>query len=136
MENRKDFYKDEFNSARAEEALQELCSKCTLSEVLWIIRNITYDQTAYYSEDEKGIIYNGSYDEGQIHDATNLQREISKFCDLFGQVVINHRNFGDDTYLENNMSLTLMSKVRAYESEIEKLKERISELEDVQYGSE
>ena len=39
---------------RAEEERDYLIEKCSLAEILWITRNVTYDMVAYWSADNKG----------------------------------------------------------------------------------
>ena len=123
-DNRKDFYADDFNSERANEAWTQLITKCTLKEILWIMRNIAYDQISYYSAENKGRIYNGSYDEKHIEQAGYLQKDLSTMCDLFGQVIINHRNF-DEGYLEERAPSYMMAKMIAMKNKIEELEKRI-----------
>lgn len=97
MKNREDFYSNEFNSERAEEALRELCKKCTFTEISWIMRNITYDQVAYYSEDLHSKIYDDKdYSEKLKEDLNAMQRAISARLDLFEQMLIRKNSFNSD----------------------------------------
>jgi hypothetical protein len=133
--NRKNFYKDEFSLERAESSLNDLISKCTLDEILWIVRNVTYDQIAYYSDESKGIVYDGSYTEENIEQATMLQKAISTYCDLFGQS-INKRVF-DQGYLNTYDLLQSKIKIDSLELECAKLREEVSDLkEELDYEKE
>lgn len=128
MEKRKKFYSDEIDIDRAEKFLKKLVSNCTLSEVLWIVRNITYDQVSYYDKDLKGVIYNGNYNDNQIEQATSFQRKLSTMCDLFRQVVVDKREF-DNNYLDKlDSSVLYLSTIDKLVAKNDELKEEIASL--------
>lgn len=127
-EARDNFFADEINTNRANDNLETLATNCTLKEILWILRNITYDQISYYDEDNKGKIYDGSYDQKHIEQANALQREISTMCDLFGQVIVGHRNF-EEGYLEERVPSYMMSKMVSMKNEIERLERKLEDYE-------
>ena len=96
MENRVNFYANEMNYERMESKLEDVCKNLTLAEILKMIREISYDMVAYYDENNKGIIYNDeSYSKQNQWEACQLQRLLSSACDMFGQSIIEHREFGD-----------------------------------------
>ena len=102
MEKRTKFVSKELDMERVEEQLQHLVSHCSLNECLKIIREIANDMVCYYSENNKGIIYDGTYTQEQIEQATFLQRKLRDVCDLFAQVVIDKREFNDE-YLRKRL---------------------------------
>ena len=118
---------------RAEDALEKIVSRCTLSELLWIVRNVSYDQVSYYSIDHKGIVYNGSYSNKQIEQANDIQRYLSTYCDLFGQIIVNHNTFNDgyiDKYIHSSMIISNQENlINELETKIKELKAEIEELE-------
>lgn len=124
MENkRKDFYSsEEFNLKRANENLITLIENCTFEEIMWIVRNITYDQISYYAPDSKGRIFNGKYSELQIEQATRFQRNISTFIDLFGQVLIDGRVFEEEYIKKYDLAehyINKIDKMSVYMDELE-----------------
>ena len=122
MERRKDFYANELNMERMNEVLNFVISNLTLKEILKMIREISYDMVCYYDEDAKGIIYcDNKYSELNQEQACRLQRLLSSACDLFGQSIINHREF-DEGYLNHWLNGGAM------ELEIARLKDKIEEL--------
>lgn len=138
MENRKDFYADEMIYERMDAKLNDVAKTLTLKEILKMIREISYDMICYYSEDNKGIIYQSDkYSELNREQACRLQRLLSTACDLFGQSIINHREF-EEGYLNKYLNGGSMeNQIEDLKNEIESLKEerrelnqRIGELED------
>lgn len=79
-------------------------------EIFWLIRNISYDLVSYYDEEHKGQIYNGSYDQLQIEQATRLQQRLRTIADVMNQV-FNHRNFDND-YFEDLLTDGYDSKLK------------------------
>lgn len=130
-QKREDFFKDEINLERAVETLKQLVNVCTLKEILWIIRNITYDMISYWDEENKGIIYKDKeYSTLHREQATHLQRDLSSCCDLFSQSIINKREFPEE-YLDNHYDFYRMSaKIEALKEKIKKLEEKIEVLKN------
>lgn len=128
MESRKNFFADEFVYKRMESKLEDVVSTLTLEEVLRMIREISYDMVCYYNDAHKGIIYsdkNGKYSKINIEQACRLQRLLSTACDLFGQSVINHREF-EEGYLEKwTDGGYLQNKVAELENKIKKLEDEL-----------
>lgn len=134
IEPRKDFFADEMIYERMESKLTEVISDLTLKECLKMIREISYDMVCYYDDDNKAKIYkDDNYSSLNREQACQLQRLLCTACDLFGQSIINHREF-DEGYLNkyiNGGALEL--KIDRLEKEIEDLKYHIEYLEN---GSE
>lgn len=79
-------------------------------EIFWLIRNISYELVSYYDADHKGQIYDGSYDQIQIEQATRLQQRLRTIADIMNQV-FNHRNFDND-YFEDLLTDGYDSKLK------------------------
>ena len=130
LEPRKSFYEDELNMDRVNIAIEYIASNLTLKEALKLIREISYDMVSYWDKENCARIYKDkSYSKLNQEQACRLQRLLSSACDLFGQSIINKREF-DEGYLrkwcdggflelENNR---LKAKVEQLEYEISYLK--------------
>lgn len=125
MENRKKFYDNELNTDRAEEALHELCTKCTFEEVIWIMRNILYDQVCYYNDTDKGVVYNGQYTELNKEQANRFQQQLSTLLDLFGQSIANKREFNNDYLKSYEFAGPYLRVIEDLKEQIDKLKEEL-----------
>ena len=122
IQPRKDFYAKELNLDRMNKVLEYVISTLTLQEVLKMVREISYDMVCYYDEYNKGVIYSDNkYSELNQEQACRLQRLLVASCDLFGQSIINHREF-DEGYLNHWLNGGVM------ELEITRLKDKIEEL--------
>lgn len=122
MEPRKDFFADELNLERMNNMLNNVISNLTLKEILKMVREISYDMVCYYDKHNKGIIYcDNKYSKLNQEQACRLQRLLVASCDLFGQSIINHREF-DEGYLNHWLNGGAM------ELEIIDLKKKIEEL--------
>ena len=130
LEPRKSFYEDELNMDRVNIAIEYIASNLTLKEVLKLIREISYDMVSYWDKENCARIYKDkSYSKLNQEQACRLQRLLSSACDLFGQSIINKREFdegylrkwcdGGSLELENNR---LKEKVEQLEYEISYLK--------------
>ena len=94
IQPRKDFYSKELNLDRMNKVLEYVISTLTLQEVLKMIREISYDMVCYYDEDLCSRIYKDKeYSKLNQEQACRLQRLLSSACDLFGQSVIDKREF-------------------------------------------
>lgn len=76
----------------------ELENNLTFEEICKCFREIMYAQISYYGEDHKGRIYDGSYSDAQINQATRVQQKMSACVDLYNQIISAHREF-DESYL-------------------------------------
>ena len=122
MERRKDFYANELNMERMNKVLECVITTLTLQEILKMIREISYDMVCYYDENLCSKIYKDKeYSKLNQEQACRLQRLLSSACDLFGQSIINHREF-DEGYLNHWLNGGAM------ELEIARLKDKIEEL--------
>lgn len=122
IQPRKDFYSKELNLDRMNKVLEYVISTLTLQEVLKMIREISYDMVCYYDEDLCSRIYKDKeYSKLNQEQACRLQRLLSSACDLFGQSVIDKREF-DEGYLHHWLDGGTM------ELEITRLKDKIKEL--------
>lgn len=130
LEPRKSFYEDELNMDRVNVAIEYIASNLTLTEALKLIREISYDMVSYWDKENCARIYKDkSYSKLNQEQACRLQRLLSSACDLFGQSIINKREFdegylrkwcdGGSLELENN---SLKEKVEQLEYEISYLK--------------
>lgn len=123
IKSRRDYYGKEFNLDRAQEIMMWLISKCSFKEICWIYRNIAYDMVAYWDQNNKSKIYDGSYSELNIEQANRLQQGISSLVDLFEQSTTDKREFDED-YLRN------YEFAGSYIRILNEKNERIKQLED------
>ena len=122
FEARKNFFSNELNMERMEAVLNYVIENLTLKEILKMIRTISYDMVCYYDEDLCSRIYKDKeYSKLNQEQACRLQRLLSSACDLFGQSVIDKREF-DEGYLHHWLDGGAM------ELEITRLKDKIKEL--------
>lgn len=119
---RKDFYAKELNLDRMNKVLEYVINTLTLQEILKMIREISYDMVAYWDKENCARIYKDkSYSKLNQEQACRLQRLLSSACDLFGQSIIDKREF-DEGYLHHWLDGGAM------ELEITRLKDQIKEL--------
>lgn len=121
--SRDDFYAKEINMDRVEANLKSVCSNCTLMELLKIVREVSYDQVAYYGEDSKGHVFNSKFSERGVEQSTCLQRKLSEACDYFGQSIVDRREFEQDYFEERvcpdpHLVACLKDKISALEQEL------------------
>ena len=137
MEPRKNFFANELNLDRMNEVLNDVISKLTLKEILKMVREISYDMVCYYDEYNKGVIYcDNKYSELNQEQACRLQRLLVASCDLFGQSIINHREF-DDGYLNKWLNGGAMElQIESLKNEIDSLKDQIQDWKDRCYDLE
>ena len=123
LEPRKSFYEDELNMGRVNIAIEYIASNLTLKEALKLIREISYDMVSYWDAENCARIYRDkSYSKLNQEQACRLQRLLSSACDLFGQSVINKREF-DEGYLRK------WCDGGSLELENDRLKEKVEQLE-------
>lgn len=120
-------FKD-FNLERAQKAALQLIETTSFEDQMWIFRNITYDQVKYFSEQDKGIIYDGTYSPLNREQANNLQRQISTCTDLFTQSVSKHREFNQDYLRDYEFAAPYLHSINNLKDTIEELKEEIAYL--------
>ena len=72
----------------------------TFEETCKLFRELLYKPISYYSSDNKGLIYDGTYSETQIEQATRLQQKLSGCIDLYNQIITKHNEF-DEGYLRD-----------------------------------
>lgn len=127
FEARKNFFSNELNMERMEAVLNYVIENLTLQEVLKMIREISYDMVCYYDEDLCSRIYKDKeYSKLNQEQACRLQRLLSSACDLFGQSVIDKREF-DEGYLHHWLDGGAMElEIAKLKKEIERLKEKNS----------
>ena len=132
IEPRKNFYADEMNFDRMEAMLNFVISNLTLAEVLKMIREISYDMVSYYGEDDCARIYkDDGYSKLTREQACRLQRLLSGACDLFGQSIIQKREF-DEGYLSHWLNGGAMEvEIDSLKKEIERLNCEIERLTEV-----
>lgn len=122
IQPRKDFYAKELNLDRMNKVLECVVNTLTLQEILKMIREISYDMVCYYNKDLCSKIYKDKeYSKLNQEQACRLQRLLSSACDLFGQSIIDKREF-DEGYLHHWLDGGAM------EIEITRLKDQIKEL--------
>ena len=126
IEPRKNFYADELNMERMEKVLNYVIENLTLKEILKMIREISYDMVCYYGEDLCSKIYKDKeYSKLNQEQACRLQRLLSSACDLFGQSVIDKREF-DEGYLHHWLDGGAMEiEINNLKKEIERLNKEI-----------
>ena len=122
IQPRKDFYAKELNLDRMNKVLECVISTLTLQEILKMIREISYDMVSYWDKENCARIYKDkSYSKLNQEQDCRLQRLLSSACDLFGQSIIDKREF-DEGYLHHWLDGGAM------ELEITRLKDKIEEL--------
>ena len=128
MESRKEFLSNELNVVRAYDTLEYLVKKCTLKEILWIIRNISYDMVSYWDKDNCGIIYKSeAYSKLNREQACQIQRDLSTCCNLFGQSIIDKREF-EEEYINYKYNHSYMAgTIRSMSEKIEELRSKLDE---------
>lgn len=133
IQPRKDFYAKELNLDRMNKVLEYVISTLTLQEVLKMIREISYDMVCYYDEDLCSKIYKDKeYSKINQEQACRLQRLLSSACDLFGQSIINHREF-DEGYLNHWLNGGAMAlEIARLKDKIKKLNQEIEMLQEQQ----
>lgn len=136
IEPRKNFYSNEMNYDRMESKLEDVAKTLTLAEVLKMIREISWDMVYYNSQEDCGIIYKDeAYTEQNRWEACQLQSFLRTACDLFGQSILDHREFGD--YLNHWLNGGAMElQIENLKNEIDSLKEQIQDWKDRCYDLE
>lgn len=128
MEVNKRFYSNELDINKASEVTLKLISECNLKEIIWILRQIIYDQVAYWDNSNKSIIYKGGYSETTIEQANRFQQQLSTLLDLFEQSIVDKRAFDEDYLRKYEFAGGYLPILRKQEETINKLKESIKEL--------
>lgn len=99
----------------------------TPKEIDWLVRNITYNEVAYWDEDNKGVIYDGTHSQINIEQATRLQQHLRGMSDLLEQS-ISGRVFGDEEdnyqYFEDLLTDNFYSKFKEERAITEEYKEK------------
>lgn len=85
------------------EAKEYLEERLNFSEICKLFREICYDKVAYWSESNKGVVYDGTYEPLNIEQANRLQQAISRDVDLFEQSVVRKRTFDEGYLREKNL---------------------------------
>ena len=129
IQPRKDFYAKELNLDRMNKVLEYVINTLTLQEILKMIREISYDMVCYYDKDLCSKIYKDKeYSKLNQEQACRLQRLLSSACDLFGQSIIDKREF-DEGYLHHWLDGGAMEiEINNLKQEIEKLNLKIERL--------
>lgn len=99
------------------------------SEICWLTRNVMYYLVSYYNEDNKGPIYDGSYDQLQIEQATRLQQDIRNKVDILGQV-FDHRIFDND-YFEELLTNNYYGKLKEAETRAKEFEEKANKYDSL-----
>lgn len=88
------------NIEKIDEAWKYLDDNLSFMEQCKLFREICYDKISYWSEEHKGIIYNGEYSQKNIEQATSIQQQISTMIDLYSQIINGKREF-EERYLKS-----------------------------------
>jgi hypothetical protein len=136
IEPRDDFYSKDINLERMESVLNYVISTLNLAEILKMIREISYDMVAYYNSETCSKIYkDDSYSEQNRWEANQLQSLLRTACDLFGQSILDKREFGN--YLDHWLNGGAMeNQISDLKNEIECLKDQIQEWKNRCYDLE
>lgn len=128
MEKNK-FYKktDEMDMQKVYSEESKIKEQLSLAEIFKMAREIAYGEVSFYSENDKGIIYNGEYTQTQIDQATKLQQKIRDDCDCFTQIICNKREF-EKGYADKNFYVE--DYISSLESENEALRRKIESFEE------
>ena len=126
---RKDFYANELNMDRMFEMLKAVSGQLTLRESLKMMCEMVYDMTSYWSDDNKGIVYNGEYSEDHIWQATMLGNGLRALADVFNQSIVEKREYDQDYF--KKWDLNYLQAVSGWKDEkISELKKELKELRD------
>jgi len=99
MEDKKDrLFEKEMDMKKVMEGIYNLLENYTMKEIMKMMREISYDVVSYYGPSQKGQIYDGSYSEINVEQASRIQQRLRDMADLFTQSVVDHREF-DEEYL-------------------------------------
>lgn len=133
---RDNFYSKEIDMKRMESVLNYVISTLNLAEILKMIREISYDMVSYYDSETCSKIYkDDSYSEQNRWEANQIQSLLRTACDLFGQSILDKREFGK--YLDHWINVGIMEKqIENLNNEIECLKDQIQEWENRCYDLE
>ena len=121
---------------RTMEMLKVVSGQLTLRESLKMMREMVYDMTSWWSDDNKGIVYNGEYSEDHIWQATMLGNGLRALADVFNQSIVDKREYDQDYFEKWNLNyLQAVSgwkdeKISELEKQIENDYEYIQELEE------
>lgn len=121
----------EINLDRAQNTMHWLLEHTTLAEQMWIFRNITYDKIKWFSEDNKGQVYDGKHSQLCIEQATNLQRQISTCTDLFTQAVSKCREFNQDYLKSYEFAAPYLQIIQDLKDKIESYEQTIAQLNEI-----
>ena len=88
------------NLKKINEAWEYLNNNLSFMEQCKLFREICYDKISYYSDEDKGIIYNGKYSQKNIEQATSIQQQISTMISLYEQIIDDKREF-ESGYLKS-----------------------------------
>lgn len=110
--------------------LSRLLDTYSFQELMWLFRNITYDQIKYFSEENKGVIYDGSYSRKSISQASDFQRKISTYADLMNQTISSHREFDEGYLKQYDYAGPYLSLIEDLRQEICDLKEELLDSKD------
>lgn len=75
---------------------EELETNLTFEEICKCFRELLYEPISYWDTEHNGRIYDGTYSEAQINQATRLQQKISGYVDLYNQILSKHNEFNED----------------------------------------
>ena len=132
---RKDFYANELDMDRVMEMLKAVSSQLTLRESLKMMREMVYDMTSWWSEDSKGVVYNGDYSENHIWQATMLGNGLRSLADVFNQSIVDKREYEEDYFKKWDLNYLQAAlgwkdeRITKLEKQIENDYEYIQELE-------
>jgi hypothetical protein len=83
---------------RVESNLSYLSKASNFITNMKTFREMIYSVVSYFSDDTKGIIYDGTYTQEQIDQANKLQEKISSCTDMLTQIVVKHQTFDADYF--------------------------------------
>ena len=88
---------------KCSDMIDKLNKEYSVDEIFWIIRNLTYDYIRYFGEDNKGVVYDGSYSDINVEQATRAQQSLSTSADIMRQVISSKREFEDSYLISKNI---------------------------------
>ena len=88
---------------KCSDMIDKLNKEYSVDEIFWIIRNLTYDYIRYFGEDNKGVVYDGSYSDINVEQATRAQQSLSTSADIMRQVISSKREFEDRYLISKNI---------------------------------
>lgn len=119
QDNRKNFFSTEINMFRVTDFIMVTIQHLSLLEILKMIREIGYDMVRPESQ-----LYHleRGYTSLNIEQANNLYNQLRSICDLFGQSIVNKREFNQEYLKGYEFAEPYINQITYLEEKLEDLK--------------